>query len=616
MRQRTPATTPTSATPPPAVLRPRPALRPATLQRQPQQSSDDDVAVQKAAVDSVLQKQRQRLRALGGGLGQRPSLPRPSMQPTPPSPPLVVKAVNPGGARGRAGLSPRFLPHQLPLVSPAAESPEHDQRSVATSVSATSPPPKTPTPLLPRPGYARRLGRRGSAAGDRMRVCVRKRPPRGGSEDCIDVEEERGAVTVNVVRNRIDLTKYTEGHEFGFDSVFDLGAKNFEVYRRTAQPLIDTCLRGGHATVFAYGQTGSGKTHTMLGGDTDDGLYMLTMREVFDRLSPDQSVLTSFYEIYCNAVYDLLNSRAPLTLREDAYGKVNIVGLTEHDVGDAVALAELMSRGDQERASGATAANDFSSRSHAVLQLVVGYPDQPGAGTLKFIDLAGSERGADTGEVNRKTQQEGAEINKSLLALKECIRGLGRGDPHIKFRGSKLTEVLRDSFVGDCRTCMIATVSPNQADSEHTLNTLRYAHRVRGLRKRKLSAARRRRPPPPRIIQQPVIPEHLRAAADAQQRRCMSAAGGAGAGRLSAAGELDRLRREVTKLQVQLRTDEERHKRELEELQEALRQCTCGLQQHKQDAEPATPDDYRDYEVDGGYEQDRPADDSDSTGPR
>lgn len=74
-------------------------------------------------------------------------------------------------------------------------------------------------------------------------------------------------------------------------------------------------------------------------------------------------------------------------------------------------------------------------------------------------------------------RMEGAEINKSLLALKECIRALDQDKRHTPFRGSKLTQVLRDSFVGDSRTCMIATISPNNPNSEHTLNTLRYADR-------------------------------------------------------------------------------------------------------------------------------------------
>ncbi|GJD06818.1 Kinesin-like protein KIF2C [Galdieria sulphuraria] len=79
---------------------------------------------------------------------------------------------------------------------------------------------------------------------------------------------------------------------------------------------------------------------------------------------------------------------------------------------------------------------------------------------------------------------EGAEINKSLLALKECIRALGQNQYHTPFRGSKLTLVLKDSFISaDSRTVMIANVSPAASNCEHTLNTLRYADRVKELRK-------------------------------------------------------------------------------------------------------------------------------------
>ena len=92
---------------------------------------------------------------------------------------------------------------------------------------------------------------------------------------------------------------------------------------------------------------------------------------------------------------------------------------------------------------------------------------------LSFIDLAGSERGADVSENGKQTRMEGAEINKSLLALKECIRALDKEHKHTPFRGSKLTQVLKDSFVGkNCRTVMIANISPTATNCQHTLNTL------------------------------------------------------------------------------------------------------------------------------------------------
>ena len=96
-----------------------------------------------------------------------------------------------------------------------------------------------------------------------------------------------------------------------------------------------------------------------------------------------------------------------------------------------------------------------SSRSHAILQIVL--KDRTARkmwGKFSFIDLAGSERGADTQYANRERRLEGAEINKSLLALKECIRALDQQAHHLPFRGSKLTQVLKDSFLGNSRTVM------------------------------------------------------------------------------------------------------------------------------------------------------------------
>ena len=43
--------------------------------------------------------------------------------------------------------------------------------------------------------------------------------------------------------------------------------------------------------------------------------------------------------------------------------------------------------------------------------------------------------------------------------------------------------VLKDSFTGYCRTVMIGNIAPNSGSSENTLNTLKYADRVKELKK-------------------------------------------------------------------------------------------------------------------------------------
>jgi kinesin family protein 2/24 len=165
-----------------------------------------------------------------------------------------------------------------------------------------------------------------------------------------------------------------------------------------------------------------------------------------------------------------------------------IVGVKEKEVSSVDELLALIDYGNTVRSTGSTGANADSSRSHAVIQLrLTKAPTgrskkRTEVGKFSFIDLAGSERGADTAGNDRQTRLEGAEINKSLLALKECIRAMDLDSNHLPFRGSKLTQVLKDSFIGNSRTVMIANIGPNSLAAEHTLNTLRYSDRVKELK--------------------------------------------------------------------------------------------------------------------------------------
>ena len=337
----------------------------------------------------------------------------------------------------------------------------------------------------------------------RSRICVtiRKRPLNASElemqqRDIIRTDNQT-ILELAEPKVKVDMTKYTALHGFRYDEVFSESESNESVYARTAAHLTDTVFEGGRATCFAYGQTGSGKTHTMMGSPgsavhaPEPGLYLLAARDILMRLPPQHSLIVSFYEIYTGKLFDLLNSREKLRALEDAKQNVNIVGLTEHLVVNPDQIMKIITSGNRLRSQGATGANDTSSRSHAVLVMQIkernpNGPEHSGKclGKFSFIDLAGSERGADTRDCDYSRRMEGAQINKSLLCLKECIRSLDQGKSHVPFRGSKLTEVLRDSFIGNCRTVMIGAVSPGHLSCEHTLNTLRYADRVKELKGR------------------------------------------------------------------------------------------------------------------------------------
>lgn len=293
------------------------------------------------------------------------------------------------------------------------------------------------------------------------------------------------------------MSKFIEEHNFTFDNVFGEEINNDEIYLQAVRPMIEAAFRQkAKVTCFAYGQTGSGKTHTMMGPSPNlngqvstPGLYLLSGFDLFNILNNEYShlqVFVSFYEIYCGKLHDLLNERTVLIAREDGKGNICITNLQEKQLYTLNDLMKVIEIGLKSRTVGVTGANADSSRSHGIIQIVLKTSTGNIHGKISFIDLAGSERAQDTVDTDKQTRIDGAEINKSLLALKECIRALDQNKNHTPFRGSKLTMVLRDSFVGgNCKTLMIANISPSSICAENTLNTLRYADRVKELKREK-----------------------------------------------------------------------------------------------------------------------------------
>ncbi|WPK22974.1 hypothetical protein PUMCH_000197 [Australozyma saopauloensis] len=285
---------------------------------------------------------------------------------------------------------------------------------------------------------------------------------------------------------------------FVFDRLFDDDATQQQVYENTTKPLLDSIIDGYNATVFAYGATGCGKTHTILGTPQDPGVIFLTLKELYeriDRLSDERKfdVSVSFLEIYNETIRDLLSPDTPsktLNLREDSKNKITVSNLLTHTPTDIEEIKQLIVVGNRNRTSSPTEANSASSRSHAVLQINVALTHRTASlreehlfATLSIIDLAGSERAANT--KNRgATLHEGANINKSLLALGNCINSLcdPRRKNHVPYRDLKLTRLLKFSLGGNCKTVMIVCISPLSQHYDETFNTLKYADRVKQIK--------------------------------------------------------------------------------------------------------------------------------------
>jgi kinesin family protein 2/24 len=192
------------------------------------------------------------------------------------------------------------------------------------------------------------------AAKDRVTCIVRKRPAKDPEVDVVNVVDS-SIVQVAEPRQKVDLTPYTENHQFTFDHAFGEKSRNEEVYNAGAKPLVEFVVEGGMGTCFAFGQTGSGKTFTMLGAPEagQRGLYLLAADDMF-RLCENSDgigIFVSMMEIYGDEVYDLLSrDKKKLVPREDAKKKVQIAGLTEFAVHSSQELMMAIEEGSQVNA--------------------------------------------------------------------------------------------------------------------------------------------------------------------------------------------------------------------------------------------------------------------------
>ncbi|KAK9118340.1 hypothetical protein Scep_016433 [Stephania cephalantha] len=333
----------------------------------------------------------------------------------------------------------------------------------------------------------------------RILVFVRLRPmakkeKEAGSRCCIRIVNRKDIYLTEFASSGNDYLrlKRLRGRHFTFDAAFPDSTTQQEVYSKTTAELVEGVLQGRNGSVFCYGATGAGKTYTMLGTVENPGVMVLAIKDLFTMMRQrsydgNHAVHLSYLEVYNETVRDLLSPGRPLVLREDKQGIV-AAGLTQYRAYSTDEVMSLLQQGNQNRTTEPTRVNETSSRSHAILQVVAEYQVRDSAmslvnrvGKLSLIDLAGSERALATDQRTLRSI-EGANINRSLLALSSCINALVEGKKHIPYRNSKLTQLLKDSLGGTCNTVMIANISPSNLSFGETQNTLHWADRAKQIR--------------------------------------------------------------------------------------------------------------------------------------
>ena len=140
-----------------------------------------------------------------------------------------------------------------------------------------------------------------------------------------------------------------------------------------------------------------------------------------------------------------------------------------------------MFEGEVNRATGATAMNERSSRSHSIVIVhVEGVTKDTGTrtrGVLYLVDLAGSER-LSRSEATGERLKEAQHINKSLSALGDVVSSLQTRSPHVPYRNSKLTSLLQGALGRSGKALIFMHVSPTEGSASETVSTLNFATRV------------------------------------------------------------------------------------------------------------------------------------------
>ncbi|KAI3384615.1 hypothetical protein SNEBB_000095 [Seison nebaliae] len=315
-------------------------------------------------------------------------------------------------------------------------------------------------------------------------------------------KEDKTIVVVDDSKTYVDGTNYIKEFKFKFDAVYSPSSSNIEIFRYSFLPHLvkleydEEKKEKKKSIVFlCYGQTGSGKSYTIFGNSSSviysdapvvHGIGYLTGRNLISDY-PNETLWLSLYELNNSKIYDLFNNHELIHAREDYDKVVQLNGLIKLPIKTINQLGNVLAYGSRKRMSGISSKNNTSSRSHCILNMSIKNESSNELIEINFVDLAGSDRACDALKQSMKNDdirvKDSAYINRSLLALKECIRCTDQKLPHAPWRQSKLTHILRNNLL-DRNTIIILLVTAHECRSAIpvTINSFFYASRIKSFR--------------------------------------------------------------------------------------------------------------------------------------
>lgn len=328
-----------------------------------------------------------------------------------------------------------------------------------------------------------------------VQVIVRTRPTSSFAQECLKIDIDKNCIDVHLDKQKGQaVNNQQENWNFKLDRILH-NASQEVVFDIAARDILNSVLDGYNGTILAYGQTGAGKTFTMNGGTQSyqhRGIVPRSLGHIFRAIQSRPEVATvvrlSYVEIYNETYFDLFADvgvpQPELTVRDGPNGTVEVKGLTRLVAESEEAALGHLFTGEANRSIAQHQMNTESTRSHCIFTVYlesrsrVESSEKVVSAKLNLVDLAGSERVGKTGS-SGQTLKEAKYINKSLSFLEQVVIALAnKKRDHVPFRQSKLTNLLRDSLGGNCKTRMIANIWAEKEQLDETISTLKFALRM------------------------------------------------------------------------------------------------------------------------------------------